>query len=436
MPIIPDFEFTCPTITSLVQESYNQQQQQRTHFSFWPAFFKRNFPVKENSDLLTPEEAITVAASLTNTEGSMVALGFFYWAIELPKFRHFMRFYLVLVICLMRNGNSERANEVMHYMVRNFWEVGLLKEAVDMVFEMQNQGLVLSVHTLNCVLNVAVEMSWLDLAEDVFDEMCKRGVSPNSCSFESMVVGYCRLKRVMEADRWLVAMLERGYLVDNATYLRQALAFLTKMVKSAIMPDVHVYTTLISAFCKENRMCESEKLFDDAFVKLGLVPTKQTYTSMISGYFKANNTSMALKLFQRMGEHGCAPDSFTYGAMISGLCKESRLDEARALYDVMMNKGQSPCEVTRLTKAYEYCKKDESSVALNLLDKLDKKLWVRTVSILVRKLCSEKKVDIAAMFFDKLVEKTHNVDRVTLVAFMRACYDSNNTHMSQMSQRR
>ncbi|CAI9112400.1 OLC1v1012848C1 [Oldenlandia corymbosa var. corymbosa] len=370
----PNLNSVVQTITSLVQESYNQQQQQRAHFSFWPAFFKRNFPVEENSDLLTPEEAITVAASLANTDGSMVALGFFYWAIELPKFRHFMRFYLVLVMCLMKNGNSERANEVMHCMVRNFGEVGLLKEAVDMVFEMQNQGLVLSVHTLNCVLNVALEISWLDLAENVFDEMCKRGVSPNSCSFESMVVGYCRLKRVMEADRWLVAMLERGYLVDNATCtlvmdvfcetdcinralwifgtlcdigdarnaykllktgfesgfsadlvtytvlisesckradLRQALAFLTKMVKSGIMPDVHVYTTLISAFCKENRMCESEKLFDDAFLKLG-------------------------------------------------------------------------------------------------------------------KLCSEKKVDIAAMFFDKLLEKTHNVDRVTLAAFMRACYDSNN----------
>lgn len=147
---------------------------------------------------------------------------------------------------------------------------------------------------------------------------------------------------------------------------------------------------------------------------------------MISGYFRDKNASMALKFFQKMNEHGCAPDSLTYGAMISGLCKESKLDEARRLYETMIDMGLSPCEVTRLTMAYELCKKDESSVAMALLDKLEKKLWVRTVSTLVRKLCCEKKVDIAALFLDKLLNKHQNVDRVTLAAFMTACYSSNN----------
>ncbi|KAK3041192.1 hypothetical protein RJ639_028452 [Escallonia herrerae] len=137
-----------------------------------------------------------------------------------------------------------------------------------------------------------------------------------------------------------------------------------------------------------------------------------------------------------MSEHGCASDSIAYGALISGLCKESKLDVARSFYDAMLDKGLAPCEVTRLTIAYEYCKKDESSTAIVLLDRLDKKLWIRTVNTLIRKLCSERKVDLAASFFHKLYDKDQNVDRVTLAGFMTACYDSNKYALvSDLSER-
>ncbi|KAJ0030020.1 hypothetical protein Pint_14062 [Pistacia integerrima] len=148
------------------------------------------------------------------------------------------------------------------------------------------------------------------------------------------------------------------------------------------------------------------------------------------------NVSMAVKLFHRMGEHGCVRDSFTYGALISGLCKESKLAEACELYETMIDKGISPCEVTRVTLAYEYCKKDDSAMAMVVLENLDKKLWIRTVNTLVRKLCSESKVGIAAFFFHKLLDKDHNVDRVTLAAFMTACYENSKYALvSEFSER-
>lgn len=96
-----------------------------------------------DSEYLTQEQAITVVASLADEGGSMLALSFFYWAIGYYKFRHFMRLYIVLAMYLIKNGNFERAHELMHFMLRNFGEIVTLKEATDMVFEMQNQGLVL-----------------------------------------------------------------------------------------------------------------------------------------------------------------------------------------------------------------------------------------------------------------------------------------------------
>jgi len=182
---------------------------------------------------------------------------------------------------------------------------------------------------------------------------------------------------------------------------------------------------LIAVFCREKRMKESEMFFEEA-LRFGLVPTNQTYTSMICGYCKEGDLSLAFKFFHRMSDHGCAPDAITYGALISGLYKQSKLEEARGLYDAMIEKGLTPCEVTRVTLAYEYCKIEDSCSAMVILERLEKKPWIRTVNTLVRKLSSEKKVGMAALFFHKLLDLDPHVNRVTLAAFMTACYESSN----------
>ncbi|CAK8566733.1 unnamed protein product [Lathyrus sativus] len=207
--------------------------------------------------------------------------------------------------------------------------------------------------------------------------------------------------------------------------IKEALVLFNKMIKSGVQPDIHSYTTLIAVFCRENRMKESEMCFEEA-VRIGVIPTNKTYTSMICGYFREGNLTLAMKLFRRMSDHGCVPDSITYGAIISGLCKQSKLDEARGLYDSMIKKGLTPCEVTRVTLAYEYCNVDDCLSAMVILERLEKKHWIQTTNTLVRKLCSVKKVGMVALFFNKLLDMDVHVNRVSLVAFMTVCYESNN----------
>ncbi|KAL3654584.1 hypothetical protein CASFOL_001569 [Castilleja foliolosa] len=657
MPSINNYSLSVSPSTAIkracfwVCESYYNQQRKPSHLN--PTHSLLNLPI--DSDFLSPDQAITVVASLAEEEGSMVALSFFYWAIGFPKFRHFMRFYIISATCLIKNGNFERTHEVLRCMVRNFSEIGMLKEAVYMVLEMQSQGLVLTAHTLNCVLSVVNGTGCFEMAETVFDEMLQRGVVPDPYSFKSMAVIYCRLGMISDSERWLSSMLSRGFLVDNATCsliivafckkgfvnravwlfnkmvgmglvpnvinysclinglsgcgrikqsfelleemvrvgmkpnvythtalidglckkgwtdkafrlflklvrsdnykpnvqtytamisgyckegklnraemllvkmeeqglmpnlstyttlidghakignfdrvyelmdvmgkyglvpnictynaiidglckkgrvneaygcfqgnglcpdkftytilicesckqddIKQALALINKMMKTGISPDMHTYTVLISSFSRQKKMGECVRIFYDA-IDMGFTPTAKTYTSMISGYCRDGDADMAMIFFNKMRENGCVPDSFTYGALISGLCKKSMLDEARIFYEEMTEKGVSPCEVTRLTIAYEFCKKDECLKAMGLLERLEKRLWVRTVRTLVRKLCSEKKVEMAAHFFDKLLDLKDGVDRVTLAGFMSACYDSNNYALvSDMSRR-
>ncbi|KAL3746436.1 hypothetical protein ACJRO7_015400 [Eucalyptus globulus] len=468
-----------------------------------------------NCETLTHEQAITVVASLANEAGSMVALSFFYWAIGYDKFWHFMWLYIVCAASLIGNGKSERANEVMQCMVKSFAEIGRLKEAIDMALEMQNQGLVPTTRLMNFVMEVAIGSGFLDYAGNVFDYLSERGVCPDPNSYKPMVVAYYRMGSILEADASLSKLIDRDFVIDNATltlitssfcekgFTTRAIWYFWKMADMGLTPNVLNYTSLINGlmkkgsikqgfelleemkgwsdkafrlflklvwsenykpnvltytamiggYCRENKMNRAEMLFS-RMQDQGLIPTTNTYTTLIDGHCKGGNFERAYELmgimtdagfspnmctynalidglckrgrfeetckmlkkcfqtinfFYRMSDHGCLPDSITYCALISGLCKESRLKEACRLYDSMIDKGLSPCEVTQMTLAYEYCKKDESANALLILERLEDKLWIQTVNTLVRKLCSEKK----------------KVDRVTLAAFMTACYESN-----------
>ncbi|KAG6404426.1 hypothetical protein SASPL_136673 [Salvia splendens] len=570
-----------------VCDSYYNQQKKSTLFDSTRPLL--NLPI--DADSLTPEQAITVIASLADETGSMVALGFFYWAIGFAKFKHCMWFYIVAASCLIKNGNFERTHEVLRCMLWNFAEVGMLKESIDMrlipdsysfesmvvaycragrvsdadrwLSEMLSRGFLVDKATCSLILNMLrangrvnralwvfnkmveiglkpnlvhfsclinglssrgsvkqafellEEMARRGLKPNVYthtsliDGLCKKGwtdkafrlflklvrsenYKPNVYTYTAMIDGYCKEEKLQRAEMLLKKMKEQGLspnvntyttlidghakagefdrayelmdtmekdglapntctnevCADKFTYtilisasckqdddVRRAFVIFNVMFKKGIGVDMHTYTLLISLLSRQRKMGECERILSDA-VEMGLNPTTQTYTCMVSGYCRDGNVELAMKVFNDMSEHGCAPDSFTYGALIGGLCKESMVNEARTLFREMIDKGFSPCEVTRVTIAYELCKKGESSTAMALSDRLERKLWVRTVRTLVRKLCSEQKVDVAAQFFDKLLDATKSVDRVTLAAFMTACYESNNYALvSDMSTR-
>ncbi|KHN40558.1 Pentatricopeptide repeat-containing protein [Glycine soja] len=311
-------------------------------------------------------------------------------------------------------------------MIEGLCKRGSMKQAFEMLEEMVGRGWKPNVYTHTALIDGLCKKRWTDKAFRLFLMLVRsENHKPNVLMYTAMISGYCRDEKMNRAEMLLSRMKEQGLVPNTNTYttlvdghckagnfervyelmneegsspnveIKQALVLFNKMVKSGIQPDFHSYTTLIAVFCREKRMKES-------------------------------NLSFAFKFFHRMSDHGCAPDSITYGALISGLCKQSKLDEAGRLHDAMIEKGLTPCEVTQVTLAYEYCKIDDGCPAMVVLERLEKKPWVWTVNIntLVRKLCSERKVGMAAPFFHKLLDMDPNVNHVTIAAFMIGCYES------------
>ncbi|OAY85869.1 Pentatricopeptide repeat-containing protein [Ananas comosus] len=234
-----------------------------------------------------------------------------------------MRFYITTAICLTNRGNLEKAQEVMRCMAKSFSEIGRLQEAVEMVFEMRSNGLPFSVHTMNCVLRVAVELDDVGYARKLFDEMSLNGVYPDSCSFKTMIAGYCRGGRTDELEKLFKAMEERGFCIDNSTctlmlnvfakkgLFNKAVTVFRKMCDMGLSPNVINYTALIDGLCKKGSVKQAFQVLEE-MVERGIKPNVYTHTTLISGLCKIGWTERAFRLFLKL------PNVNTYTAMIGG----------------------------------------------------------------------------------------------------------------------
>ncbi|KAK7394561.1 hypothetical protein VNO78_15092 [Psophocarpus tetragonolobus] len=131
----------------------------------------------------------------------------------------------------------------------------------------------------------------VEYAENLFDEMCGRGVQPSCLSYMVMVVGYCRMGNVLEADRWLSAMMERGFLVDNVTLPR------------------------LLWFCEIG-------------LKLNLI----NFTCMIEGLCKRGSVKQAFEMLEEMVGKGWKPKVYTHTVLIDGLCQKGWAERAFRLF--------------------------------------------------------------------------------------------------------
>ncbi|KAG9443424.1 hypothetical protein H6P81_014764 [Aristolochia fimbriata] len=381
---------------------------------------------------LNHEQAVTVSALLVESAGPVVALGFLEWAIRRAEFRHFMRLYITTASSLIDSGVWEKAHDVMRLMLMSFLEIGKLKEAIDMVIEMTTRGLPLTIHLLNFILRIAVDFRLIDLAEYAFVEMTERGVSADICSFKTLIIAYCK-------NGTYTAMIG-GYCKENK--LNRAEMLFSRMQEQELVPNANTYTTLIHGHCKVGNFTRAYELMDRMATE-GLAPNIFTYNAIINGLCKRGRLQEAHELLQMGLKHGLQADQVTYTILINENCRRADLGRALLLFNDMLKIGCKPDihtyttliaayskqrkmkEFTSVTVAYECFKKEESVIAMAVLDRLEKKAWARTANILVRKLSNDNDVDSAALLFHKLLDMEPNANRITLTGFMTACYGSN-----------
>ncbi|PPD91299.1 hypothetical protein GOBAR_DD11761 [Gossypium barbadense] len=119
------------------------------------------------------------------------------------------------------------------------------------------------------------------------------------------------------------------------------------MLKLRVEPSVVTLSTFINGFCRQSKISQAVKLFDE-MVEKGYQLNLIVYGTILNGLSKtgSGNTDRAVKFLIMMEERGFEPNIVAYNTVIDCLCKKGSLNEALDLFSHVKVKGIRPNTVT------------------------------------------------------------------------------------------
>lgn len=118
----------------------------------------------------------------------------------------------------------------------------------------------------------------------VFDEITKRGLRPSVVNFKALINWYCRRGKPEEGLR-LKKVMEESW---------------------RCTPDVYTYSASISRLCKQSKLDGARQLLEE-MCERGLVPNEHLFTSLIDAYCNYGRVDMAMKIYRMMLSKGTRP---------------------------------------------------------------------------------------------------------------------------------
>ncbi|CAN8278461.1 unnamed protein product [Cochlearia groenlandica] len=287
---------------------------------------------------------------------------FFVWAAKQPGYIHSYEVCksMVKVLSKMRQFGAvwalidEMSKENPHLiepelfvvLMRRFASANMVKKAVEVLDEMPKYGLEPDGYVFGCLLDALCKNYSVKDASKLFEDMRER-FPPNLRYFTSLLYGWCREGKLIEARHVLVQMKEAG-----------------------LEPDIVVYTNLLSGYAHAGKMADAYDLLND-MRKRGLEPNANCYTVLIQALCKMEKRmDEAMRVFVDMERYGCEADMVTYTAMISGFCKWGMIDKGYSYLDDMIKKGVVPSQVMYMQIMVAHEKKEQVEECLELIEKM------------------------------------------------------------------
>ncbi|XP_057531008.1 putative pentatricopeptide repeat-containing protein At5g65820 [Amaranthus tricolor] len=288
---------------------------------------------------------------------------FFVWASKQPGYRHSYDVYKIMVRTLgkMRKFGAvwaiieEMRRESPHLvtpdlfvvLMRRFASAKMVQKAVEVLDEMPKFGCEPDEYVFGCLLDALSKNGSVKEATSLFEDMRMRFM-PTIKHFTSLLYGWCREGKLLEAKHILVQMRESGF-----------------------EPDIVVYNNLLNGYAVAGKVADAYDLLKEMRRK-GCEPNAASYTVLIQALCTMERTEEAMGVFYDMEKSGCDADNMTYNALISGLCKCRKIDKAYELLDTMLQQGHIPDQITYLHIVLAHEKDEQLEECMELVDEMKK----------------------------------------------------------------
>lgn len=337
---------------------------------------------------LNPSVAFGVVHHISNTLNNPdLAFSFFRYSRISLKLIHLRPTFDLLLLSLCQVGFHDSAEVVYEYMktdgffpsnsilelvVSSFANVGRFRTVEEILIakaEICNEKETVDSYVYNKFLSMLMDRKMIDEAVAFFrgHVLRLRSFCPDTCSFNIMMRGLCRMNKV-----------------------DKAFEFFEIMIKVGCYPDHVTYNTLINGLCRVDKVDRATELLREVKTQSGVSPNAVTYTSVISGYCKLGKLDAAEVLFDEMINDGVNPNLFTFNAIIDGFGKKGEMASAMKMYERMLSSAFSPDVVTFTSLIDGYCRLGELGQGMKLWDEMNEKKVppsVFTFSVLINALC-------------------------------------------------
>ncbi|KAK4736583.1 hypothetical protein R3W88_000280 [Solanum pinnatisectum] len=320
-------------------------------------------------ELALLESGVVARSGLTervlNRCGDAGNLGyrFFVWVSKQPGYRHSHDAYKAMIKILgkmrqfgtvwalveeMRIENPQFLTpEVFIVLMRRFASGRMVKKAIEVLDEMPKYGVEPDEYVFGCLLDALCKNGSVKEAAALFDEMRFR-FSPTIKHFTSLLYGWCKEGKLIEAKVVLVKMREAGF-----------------------EPDIVVYNNLLNGYAVSRKMADAFDLLQEMRRK-GCNPNETSFTIVIQALCLQDKMEEAMRVFLDMERSGCEADVVTYTTLISGFCKWGKIEKGYELLDTMLQKGYNPNQTTYLHIMLAHEKKEELEECLELVKEMEK----------------------------------------------------------------
>lgn len=335
------------------------------------------------------------------------AFGFFKWAEMEKGSAHSSGLYNLMVDNLGKTKKFDLMWELVGEMekiegyvtldtltkaVRRLAKARMYDDAVE-VFEkkMELFGVEKDINSMNMVMDALVKQGSVEHAERVYLGF-KDQIPPNSHTYNVLVHGWCKTRKIEKAKSTIDEMKENGFSPDQVTY-----------------------TGLIESYCRERDFRKVDETLEE-MKKNGVNPSVVTYTVIMSALSKAKETDKALKIYSEMKKNNCSPDAAFYNVLIEALSRGGRLKDADAIFKDMSEQGISPNVATYNTLIHIAANSLQEEKALKILMKMEKskcKPDTNTYAPLLKMCCVLNRMKVLTFLLNHMFKNDVSIDSGT-----------------------
>ncbi|KAE8702299.1 Detected protein of confused Function [Hibiscus syriacus] len=282
--------------------------------------------------------------------------------------------------------------------------------------------------TYNILINACCLNGHLDDAWNLFDEMQRRGLKPDSVTFGTSNA-LCMELKINEAFKLKEDM--------GMIYNVHATTFVYEVMIGGLCRIV-IYNNLLSGLFKAGRQDEAFGVFEEMDSN-GIQPDTTTYNVMINQFCEVKYFESAYRVLKEMPDKGCKPNVITFNMLIDMLCKDGKWSEANDdLFEGIPRQGCKPDVVSYRTLFDGLCGGLQLEKASFIFDEMIFKGYVpHSVSIhkFVSGLCQGEDIKLLLRVLNSLA-KGNAIDEDTWLMVVSRVYQEDNHELSITSQLR